>query len=170
MIKELYTRFPKALFYYRIARSICAAWGGIWFFVGVYTLFTSFGSWMQVIAFKQAFTLLWFCIIFFSVMGCAYYVKISRIKNRKEPILPNDGFQIDHSSGNVEYELNPDEDWKNLMEAEKQVRGFEFWQGQLKRFSRKPFKQDERYKKHRCKCLNMKRSTKHIYELNPLPR
>ena len=162
MIKELYLRFPKILFIYKIMRAIGAVWGYVWLAIGIIFSFRGLLD-------KQVFTLQWISVLFFAFMGIVYFIKINRYKPQTTPVIGDIAkyHHLDEPTGNVSY-MNPVEDFEKLKKEGERVRSSEYWGKMLNSLKKKPYIGDE-YKPHRIYCLKMMKETRNIIEFNHSP-
>jgi len=159
MIKELYIRYPKILFIYKIMRAIFASWGFVWFCLGIISLFNQGLS----IAQQQTLTLLWCAVGFTSLMGVYLFIKISLYKPQATPVIGDIAkyHHLDEPTGNVSY-MNPVEDLENL-KKNGEGRGFKYWGERLNELKKKHYKGDS-YNIHRNYCMKMLNETRNIIE------
>jgi len=156
MIKELYIRYPKILFIYKIMRAIGAVWGYVWLAIGIIFSFRGLLD-------KQVFTLQWISVLFFAFMGIVYFIKINRYKPQTTPVIGDIAkyHHLDEPTGNVSY-MNPVEDLENL-KKNGEGRGFKYWGERLNELKKKHYKGDS-YNIHRNYCMKMLNETRNIIE------
>jgi len=132
---------------YKIGKDILAFYGLIWIVIGVVELFHNFWSWYEVLAFRQAVTLLWITIVVLTVMALIYSVRAVKAKHEPEK-ESGEGFVINGDKVIYGAKVDPVKSLEELKRNKGNINR-SYWVEKNHIFNRSPYKKDDKYVQHR---------------------